>query len=53
MRAIDHLWKSIRKSISGPAFLVGVPAYLEPLAKRYAPNPDVVERLQVILAGSE
>lgn len=52
-RAIDQLWKSIRKSVAGPAFLVGVPAYLEPLAKRYAPNPQIVERMQVILAGSE
>jgi len=52
-RAIDHLWKSIRKTISGPAFLVGVPVFLEPLAKRYDKNPQVVERLQVILAGSE
>ena len=52
-RAVDHLWKSIRKSISGPAFLVGVPVFLEPLAKRFAPKPDTVERLQVIIAGSE
>lgn len=52
-RAIDSLWKSIRKKISGPAFLVGVPVYLEPLAKRASGNPDTVERFQVILAGSE
>ncbi len=52
-RAVDHLWKSIRKSISGPAFLIGVPVYLEPLAKRSSENPEIVERLQVILAGSE
>ncbi len=52
-RAVDHLWKSIRKSISGPAFLIGVPVYLEPLAKRSSANPEIVERLQVILAGSE
>lgn len=52
-RAIDHLWKSIRKTIAGPAFLVGVPAFLEPLAKRYSKNPDLVERLQVIIGGSE
>ncbi|HUO50577.1 MAG TPA: lysine--tRNA ligase [Candidatus Paceibacterota bacterium] len=52
-RAIDHLWKSIRKTIAGPAFLVGVPVYLEPLAKRYEKNPQTVERLQVIIAGSE
>lgn len=52
-RAIDLLWKSIRKTISGPAFLVGVPVFLEPLAKRYDKNPETVERLQVVLAGSE
>ena len=52
-RAIDQLWKQIRKTISGPAFLVGVPSSLEPLAKRDPQNPDVVERFQVILAGSE
>lgn len=52
-RAIDHLWKSIRKTIAGPAFLTGVPIYLEPLAKRSTENPNVVERFQVIIAGSE
>lgn len=52
-RAIDHLWKKVRKTIAGPAFLVGVPVFLEPLAKRYTGNPETVERLQVILAGSE
>jgi lysyl-tRNA synthetase class 2 len=52
-RAIDSLWKSIRKKIAGPAFLVGVPVYLEPLAKRTPGNPETVERFQVLLAGSE
>lgn len=52
-RAIDNLWKRIRKTIAGPAFLVGVPVFLEPLAKRNADNPDTVERFQVIIAGSE
>lgn len=52
-RAIDYLWKTQRKKISGPAFLTGVPVYLEPLAKRMDSNPDVAERFQVILAGSE
>ncbi|MEK7107004.1 MAG: lysine--tRNA ligase [Patescibacteria group bacterium] len=52
-RSIDWLWKQIRKSIAGPAFLVGVPIFMEPLAKRSTKKPDVVERFQVILAGSE
>ena len=30
-----------------------MPVYLEPLAKRSHKNPEVVERLQIILAGSE
>ena len=53
VRAVDHLWKQMRKSIAGPAFLTGVPVFLEPLAKRSNTNPEIVERLQVILAGSE
>lgn len=52
-RAVDHLWKSIRKGIAGPAFLTGIPDYLEPLAKRTEKDPRVVERFQVLIAGSE
>lgn len=52
-RAIDLLWKQVRKTITGPAFLIGIPAYLEPLAKRSTANPEIVERFQVIIAGSE
>lgn len=52
-RGVDLLWKKVRKSIGGPAFLINVPVYLEPLAKRSPKNPDVVERFQVLLAGSE
>ena len=52
-RAVDALWKKIRKTVSGPAFLVGVPVYLEPLAKRSPEDPRTVLRFQVLLAGSE
>ena len=52
-RGVDLLWKSIRKEISGPGFLEGVPVYLEPLAKKSSKDPRVVERFQVILNGSE
>jgi len=52
-RGVDMLWKKVRKSISGPGFLVGVPVYLEPLAKRSRTDDRVVERFQVLLAGSE
>ncbi|MCM2339477.1 MAG: lysine--tRNA ligase [Burkholderiales bacterium] len=49
----DTLWKSIRKEYAGPGFLIGVPVSMEPLAKKNFNNPSVVERFQVILAGSE
>src|SRR3989344_2003067 len=52
-RTVDNLWKVIRKGIAGPGFLVNVPVYLEPLAKRNRNNSGTVERFQVILAGSE
>ncbi len=52
-RAVDTLWKYCRKKIGGPGFLINVPVYLEPLAKRKADNPEYVERFQIILAGSE
>jgi lysyl-tRNA synthetase class 2 len=52
-REMDELWKKARKTISGPAFLVGHPVEVSPLAKRQADKPDFVERYQVIIAGSE
>ncbi len=52
-RGVDLLWKKVRKTIAGPGFLIGVPVYLEPLAKRSEKDERVVERFQVILAGSE
>ena len=52
-RGIDNLWKYCRRQIAGPGFLVNVPVMMEPLAKRMESNPNLVERFQVILAGSE
>ncbi len=52
-RAIDSLWKYCRKQIGGPGFLINVPVMLEPLAKRMESNKNLVERFQVIIAGSE
>ncbi len=52
-RGIDSLWKYCRRNISGPGFLINVPVQMEPLAKRSEKNPGVVERFQILLAGSE
>jgi lysyl-tRNA synthetase, class II len=52
-RLIDGLWKHIRRSIKGPVFLINHPVEVSPLAKRKTDNPKLVERYQVIMAGSE
>ena len=52
-RVVDMLWKNIRKGLVGPGFLINVPVYLEPLAKKSAKDQRVVERFQVMIAGSE
>jgi lysyl-tRNA synthetase class 2 len=52
-RLIDCLWKEARKDISGPAFLVGHPVLVSPLAKRVVNKPTQTQRFQVIIAGSE
>ncbi len=52
-RVVDNLWKIIRKTIAGPAFLVNVPKFISPLAKSKKDNSELTERFQIILAGSE
>lgn len=52
-RLIDNLWKSIRKTLPGPAFLVNEPKFMSPLAKSKLDNPELTQRFHVILAGSE
>lgn len=52
-RGVDALWKRIRKTIVGPAFLINHPKYLSPLQKPSLSNPEMVERFQPIIAGSE
>lgn len=52
-RLTDILWKQIRKTVPGPAFLVNHPVEVSPLAKRKEDNPELVERYQIIIAGSE
>jgi lysyl-tRNA synthetase class 2 len=52
-RLIDSLWKHCRKSVKGPAFLVGQPVAVSPLSKRRDDNPELTHRFQIILAGSE
>lgn len=52
-RAIDNLWKYCRRNIVGPGFLINLPAIVSPLAKRIEERPDLVQKFQPIIAGSE
>jgi len=52
-RLIDTLWKYCRRQIAGPVFLVNHPKLVSPLAKAKTDNPELTERFQIIIAGSE
>jgi lysyl-tRNA synthetase class 2 len=53
-RLIDLIYKkTVRPNLIQPCFLVNPPVEIEPLAKRSAKNPKVVERLQIMAAGTE
>ncbi|MEA3463751.1 MAG: lysine--tRNA ligase [Patescibacteria group bacterium] len=52
-RAIDNLWKYCRKQIAGPGFIVNLPITVSPLAKSHEQNPELTQRFQVLIAGSE
>lgn len=52
-RGIDKLWKKIRVDLPGPAFLIDIPTYLQPLAKTQPKNPNLTEQFNLILGGTE
>ncbi|MDB5186262.1 MAG: lysyl-tRNA synthetase, partial [Candidatus Saccharibacteria bacterium] len=52
-RGIDKLWKKIRGTIAGPAFLVDIPTFLQPLAKTQPGKPELTEQFNLLLGGSE
>ena len=45
--------KTVRTKLIQPCFLIDPPVDIEPLAKRKPENPNVVERFQIIAAGTE
>ncbi|HUY53373.1 MAG TPA: amino acid--tRNA ligase-related protein, partial [Candidatus Dormibacteraeota bacterium] len=52
-RSIDKLWKNIRTEINGPAYLVDIPVFLQPLAKAQKKDSRLSEQFNLILAGTE
>jgi lysyl-tRNA synthetase class 2 len=52
-RGIDKLWKKVRTTIAGPAFLIDIPTFLQPLAKTQPGRPELTEQFNLLLGGSE
>lgn len=52
-RGIDKLWKKIRAEIPGPAFLVDIPDFLQPLAKVNKDDGRLSEQFNLLLGGTE
>ena len=52
-RSIDKLWKNVRTEISGPAYLVDIPVFLQPLAKAQSKDSRISEQFNLIFAGTE
>ena len=50
---IDDVWKLIRKTSSGPYWVIEEPLALSPLAKKSSKNPLVTERFHPVIAGTE
>jgi lysyl-tRNA synthetase class 2 len=52
-RGIDKLWKKVRVNLAGPAFLIDIPTFLQPLAKTQPGKPELTEQFNLILGGTE
>ncbi len=52
-RGIDKLWKSVRKNIPGPAFLVDIPVFMQPLAKKQETDERLTDQFNLLLGGTE
>ncbi len=52
-RALDNVWKLIRKTTAGPVWMIHEPVEISPLAKTHPTDPRVTERFHPVIAGSE
>lgn len=53
MRAMDSVWKLIRKESAGPFWLVHEPVTISPLAKQDPEDARVTQRFHPVIAGTE
>jgi lysyl-tRNA synthetase class 2 len=52
-RAMDSVWKIIRRESAGPFWLVHEPVAISPLAKQDPNDPRVTQRFHPVIAGTE
>lgn len=52
-RAMDHVWKLIRKESAGPFWLIHEPVEISPLAKQDPSDPRVTQRFHPVIGGTE
>lgn len=52
-RVIDKLWKKIRVELPGPAFLIDMPTFLQPLAKLQPQDGRLTQQFNLVLGGTE
>lgn len=53
IRSLDKLWKKYRKTLAGPAFLIDMPVFMQPLAKVNENDPRLTEQFNLVFGGSE
>jgi len=53
MRAMDSVWKLIRKESAGPFWLIHEPVAISPLAKQDPTDARVTQRFHPVIAGTE
>ncbi len=53
IRSLDKLWKKYRKTLAGPAFLVDIPVFMQPLAKVSREDARLTEQFNLVFGGSE
>ncbi|MBP7767220.1 lysine--tRNA ligase [Candidatus Saccharibacteria bacterium] len=52
-RALDNVWKLIRKTSGGPFWMIHEPVEISPLAKLDPQDPRVTQRFHPVIGGSE
>jgi lysyl-tRNA synthetase class 2 len=52
-RAMDNVWKLIRKTSAGPFWLIQEPVEISPLAKQDPSDPRVSQRFHPVIGGTE